>query len=146
MAPKTLPPGRSSRAHLSVPAPARRVAGREPVLLEIVRPQNPPSRCRSRCRPILARPHWTRASAEKLPAEDLTTYIYEKDVVLLVPLKLASDLRPGPLDLKAKVSWLECEVQCVPGSALVQATLNVGAETKPSKDSGLIATWQKRLP
>ena len=52
---------------------------------------------------------------EKLPDEDLTTYIYTNEVVLLVPLKLAADLRPGPLELKAEVSWLECDVQCVPG-------------------------------
>src|SRR5437773_4835686 len=53
----------------------------------------------------------------KLPDEDLTTYIYEDEVVLLVPLKLARDLVPGSRNLQAKVSWLECEVQCVPGSA-----------------------------
>jgi DsbC/DsbD-like thiol-disulfide interchange protein len=52
---------------------------------------------------------------EKLPDEDLTTYIYTNEVVLLVPLKLAADLRSGPLDLKASVSWLECDVQCIPG-------------------------------
>src|ERR1035441_10914187 len=68
----------------------------------------------------------------KLPDEDLTTYIYTNEAVLLVPLKLAADLRPGPLDLKADVSWLECDVQCVLGSANVHATLNIGTETKPS--------------
>src|SRR2546425_1912098 len=83
---------------------------------------------------------------EKLPDKELTTYIYEKDVLLLVPLNLASNLPPGPLELKAKVSWLECEVQCVRGSAQVQATLSVGPETKPSKSAALIATWQNRLP
>ncbi len=83
---------------------------------------------------------------EKLPDEDLTTYIYKQEVVLLVPLKLAADVRPGPLELKAKVSWLECEVQCIPGSASVQATLTIGPESKPSKDAGLLETWQNRLP
>jgi thiol:disulfide interchange protein len=83
---------------------------------------------------------------EKLPDEDLTTYIYKDEVVLLVPLKLASDLRPGQLELKASVSWLECELQCVPGNANVQAVLNIGRETKPSKDLALIEAWQKKLP
>jgi thiol:disulfide interchange protein DsbD len=82
----------------------------------------------------------------KLPEEDLTTYIYQNEVVLLVPLKLASDMPAGPIDLKAKVSWLECEVQCVPGKAEVQAALTVGPEPKPSNEAGLIATWQKKLP
>ena len=83
---------------------------------------------------------------EKLPEEDLTTYIYTNEVVLLVPLKLAADLRPGPLDLKAKVSWLECDVQCVPGKAGVQAMLTIGSETKPSKDAALLQTWQTKVP
>ena len=83
---------------------------------------------------------------EKLPDEDLTTYIYKDEVVLLVPLKLAADLRPGPLDLKAEVAWLECNVSCVPGKASVQAVLNVGADTKPSKDAALLSVWQQKLP
>lgn len=86
---------------------------------------------------------------QKLPDKDLidlTTYIYTDEVILLIPLKLASDLQPGPLELKAKVSWLECDVQCVPGNATVQATLNLGAEAKASKDAALLASWQRRLP
>ena len=83
---------------------------------------------------------------EKLPADDLTAYIYENDVVLLVPLKLAPDVPPGALELKAKVSWIECEALCVPGDATVRATLTVGTDTKPSKDAGLISEWQKKLP
>jgi thiol:disulfide interchange protein DsbD len=83
---------------------------------------------------------------EKLPDEDLTTYIYTNEVVLLVPLKLAADLGPGPLDLKASVSWVECDVQCVPGKASVQATLNIGTETKPSTQAGLLQSWQTKVP
>ncbi len=82
----------------------------------------------------------------KYPEEDLITYVYTNEVVLLVPLKLAPDLRAGPLDLKAKVSWLECEVACIPGKANVQAALNIGAETKASKDAALIKSWQAKLP
>jgi thiol:disulfide interchange protein DsbD len=83
---------------------------------------------------------------EKLPAGDLTTYIYSEEVVLLAPLKLAADLRPGALVLKAKVSWLECETACLPGSAALQATLSLGAENRPSKDAALLDSWQKKLP
>jgi thiol:disulfide interchange protein len=83
---------------------------------------------------------------EKLPDADLTTYIYKDEVVLLVPLKLAPDLRPGPLELKADVAWLECEVSCVRASTGVAATLNIGAETKPSKDAAVLAAWEKKLP
>ena len=83
---------------------------------------------------------------QKLPDEDLTTYIYTNEVVLLVPLKLAANLRPGPLDLKASVSWLECDLQCIPGHANLQATLTVGREEKPSQDAALLQAWQARLP
>ena len=71
-----------------------------------------------------------------IPPAEVTTYGYEHEVVLLVPLTLAPDLEPGPLVLKAKLSWLECKEQCVPGSASVEATLNIGDETKPSAGGG----------
>ena len=83
---------------------------------------------------------------EKLPPDEVITYAYENEVVLLVPLKLAADLKPGALDLKAKVSWLECKEQCIPGGADVQATLNVGAETKASADAALLKLWQAKTP
>jgi thiol:disulfide interchange protein DsbD len=83
---------------------------------------------------------------EKLPDPNFTTYIYENEVVFLVPLKLATDLPPGPLEIKTKVDWQECEKICVFGKATAQATLTIGSETKPSKDAELIATWEKKLP
>ena len=77
---------------------------------------------------------------------DLTTYVYHDDVLLLVPLKLASDLKPGPLSLKARVDWLECEVACVPGGATLTAALEVATAARPSASAALIETWQKRIP
>ena len=83
---------------------------------------------------------------KKLPEEELTTYIYEGETMLIIPLKLAPDLKPGTLPIKGKVSWLECEVMCLPGDAEVSATLEIAAESKKSKSAELIAAWQKRLP
>jgi thiol:disulfide interchange protein DsbD len=83
---------------------------------------------------------------EKLPDDDLTTYIYRDRVVLLAPLKLAAGLPPVPLVLKAKVSWLECETACLPGSADLQAALSLGAQTTPSNEAGLLESWQSKLP
>ena len=83
---------------------------------------------------------------EKHTDSEFITYIYKDEVVLLLPLKLSPSLKPGKLELKAKVSWLECEIQCVPGDADVRATLEIGAEHKPSKSADLIARWQKNLP
>src|SRR5260370_5406687 len=83
---------------------------------------------------------------EKLPDPEFTTYIYNDDVVLLTRLKLAPDLRPRPLELKAKVSWLECEQICVKGSDEVKAALTIGMQSKPSVDERLLGAWEKRLP
>ncbi len=83
---------------------------------------------------------------EKLPPIEVTTYGYNNEVVLLIPLKLAADLKPGPLDLKAKISWLECKEVCIPGSASVKATLNIGGKTKTSADAAIIQSWQQKVP
>lgn len=83
---------------------------------------------------------------EKLPDEDLTTYIYKDQVMLLVPLKVAPSVSLGPLTLKARVSWLECEVQCLPGDATVEAILTVGSERKASPAAAQFDIWQKKLP
>ena len=83
---------------------------------------------------------------EKLPPAEVTTYGYNNEVILIVPLKLAADLKPGPLDLKAKVSWLECKEVCIPANASVEATLNVGSETKTSADAATIQSWQSKVP
>jgi thiol:disulfide interchange protein DsbD len=83
---------------------------------------------------------------EKLPPLEVTTYGYNDEVVLLVQLKLAADLKPGPLDLKAKVSWLECKEACIPGSGDVEAMFNVGTETKPSAAVEVIESWKSKVP
>ena len=82
----------------------------------------------------------------KVPEDDLTTYVYEGEVMLLVPIKLTADLHPGTLELKAKVSWLECQTGCIPGDAAVQATLTIGPETRPSQDDAAIQAALKKLP
>ena len=84
---------------------------------------------------------------EKLPPAEVTTYGYNDEVMLIVPLTLATNLPAGPIDLKAKVSWLECKESCIPGSGNVEATLNIGNETKDSADRPKILLWQhKHVP
>ena len=79
---------------------------------------------------------------EKLPPIEVTTYGYSNEVVLLVPLTLATNLPAGPLDLKANVSWLECEDVCIPASANVQATLNIANKIITSNDTRSISAAQ----
>jgi thiol:disulfide interchange protein DsbD len=83
---------------------------------------------------------------KKLPDPEWTTYIYEDEVVLLAPLKLGTELKPGLVKLKARVDWLECEINCVPGGSEIEADLKISSETKPSKNAALLAAWQKKLP
>ncbi len=81
---------------------------------------------------------------EKFPPVEVTTYGYTNEVVLLVPLTLASNLPAGPLDLKANVSWLECKEVCIPASQAIEAKLNIGSKAKSSADEALIDTWWKK--
>jgi thiol:disulfide interchange protein DsbD len=84
---------------------------------------------------------------EKLPPAEVTTYGYNNEVMLLVPLNIAADLKPGMvLDLKANVSWLECKEACIPGKATVEAQLNTGRDTENSPDAATIDLWRSKLP
>jgi thiol:disulfide interchange protein DsbD len=83
---------------------------------------------------------------EKLPPAEVTTYGYENEVVLLVPLKLATNLPAGPLNLAAKVSWLECKESCIPASANVETKINIGSVTKTSAVAANIDSWKSKTP
>jgi thiol:disulfide interchange protein DsbD len=83
---------------------------------------------------------------KKLPPAEVTTYGYEDEVVLLVPLKLETNLPAGALNLAAKISWLECKESCIPASASVEANLNVGSGTKNSADAATIESWKSKVP
>jgi thiol:disulfide interchange protein DsbD len=85
---------------------------------------------------------------QKLPPADITTYGYEDEVVLLVPLTLGKNLPAGPLNFAAKVSWLECKESCIPASADIQGSLNIGATVANPADENakLLATWQAKVP
>jgi thiol:disulfide interchange protein len=83
---------------------------------------------------------------EKMMEEDLTTYVYRDEVVLLVPLAVAADVARGTQEITAKVSWLECEVNCVPGEATLRGRFSVGAEAKPSGEAELLQKWQRDVP
>ena len=83
---------------------------------------------------------------EKLPPAEVTTYGYENEVVLLVPLTLDKTIAAGPLNLAAKVSWLECKESCIPASAEVQAAIAIGGEIKISATTGTLELWRNRTP
>ena len=53
---------------------------------------------------------WPLPRKEITPAGDskFITYVFDDEVVLLVPLKIASNISPGEKKISAKVSWQEC--------------------------------------
>lgn len=75
-----------------------------------------------------------------------TTYVHHEEAVLLVPLTIAPDVAPGKVNLKALVSWLECQVNCVPGKQEVEAMLEIGNAEVPSENAAKFSEWQRRLP
>ena len=83
---------------------------------------------------------------EKLPPAEVVTYGYRNQVRLLVPLTLASNLSPGPLDLKADLSWLECKEECIPVKTTVETTLNIGSDTTASAAAAETQSWLDKVP
>jgi thiol:disulfide interchange protein DsbD len=75
-----------------------------------------------------------------------TTYIYEDEVVLLVPLKVAENAAAGLSEITVKIEWQECEKLCVNADAEIHASFEIATDRKPAKDAPLLAAWQKRLP
>lgn len=82
----------------------------------------------------------------KLTVEGLTTYDYDDDVVLLVPLTISADAKAGMANLKGHVAWQECSKECVQQSDDVQTQLTIGKEKSSSSNAALLDTWQKKLP
>jgi thiol:disulfide interchange protein DsbD len=85
---------------------------------------------------------------DKFPPAEVTTYGYSNEVMLLVPLTIEtnSNLPEGQMDLKAKVSWLECKEECIPANQTIQATLNIGTETKISANAPALESWKNKVP
>jgi thiol:disulfide interchange protein/DsbC/DsbD-like thiol-disulfide interchange protein len=83
---------------------------------------------------------------KKLPPAEVTTYGYEDEVMLIVPLTIETNFSASQIDLKANVSWLECKEVCIPANQDVEAKLNIGNETKKSADLIKIDVWKQKVP
>ncbi len=83
---------------------------------------------------------------EKTTEKEFDTLTYSGSVLLLVPIEIPTGHPPGPLTLKAKVRWLECHEECVPGSATVETVLKVADASEASAKAGEIQAATQRLP
>jgi thiol:disulfide interchange protein/DsbC/DsbD-like thiol-disulfide interchange protein len=84
---------------------------------------------------------------ERIPIATLMNYGYEGEVTLLVPVTPPPSLDPAdPVRIRAKLTYLVCETECVPGSADLALTLPVG-ESRPDPDTAaLFAGARAALP
>jgi len=62
----------------------------------------------------------------------LTSFGYEQEVFLLIPVSVDRDLKASTVDLHAKLSWLACQEECIPGHGELNLSLPVVAD-----DSGI---------
>ncbi len=83
---------------------------------------------------------------EKVELDGLFTYAFHHEAALLVPLTIAPGTPAGPLLLKAKASWLECEKVCVPGRQNIQADLTIGPAAIPSPSAPRFIEWLAKIP
>lgn len=78
----------------------------------------------------------------------VTSYGYEDEVLLPVPITPPASLTPGkPVTLAARVDWLECQEACVPGRADLSLTLPVApGPPRAGAEAAGFADARRRLP
>lgn len=67
--------------------------------------------------------HWPYP--QRMKEDSLTTFVYEHEVFLLVPITVDESFQAADVNLRAQVNWLACREQCVPGRAQLNLTLPV---------------------
>lgn len=77
----------------------------------------------------------------------LVDYIYERELVLIIPMTTSSSLASGAnVTIFAEIDWLVCKEICVPGHAKVSKTWPTGGDSKPSVDARTFAKARARHP
>ena len=82
------------------------------------------------------------------PAGPITTYGYAEEVMHTASVTLPDSWEgTSTLTIRAKVDYLTCRVECIPGSADLRRTIEVGA-ARPSDEAShaLIEAWRDRVP
>jgi thiol:disulfide interchange protein len=84
---------------------------------------------------------------EKEPIFTFLSYVYGGKIMLLVPLKVDPSAAAGPLEIKGRLNWQECDASvCVPAHEAISAQLAVGPEAKTSKDAASIDAAKSKVP
>ncbi len=79
--------------------------------------------------------HWPTPT--RIPVSHLVNYGYEGETTLLVDITAPMDLSVDrPVELKALVSYLVCERECIPGEAALSTSLQVASGPEGSGPDG----------
>lgn len=70
----------------------------------------------------------------RIPIPPLVNYGYEDEVVLLTQLTPPANLSGADVTLGAKVNWLMCDEQCIPGKATIELVLPI-KDSAPESDA-----------
>lgn len=54
-------------------------------------------------------------------------HVYEREVILIVPVKIAEDAKLGPAELRLDARWLVCKDVCLPESGSASAQVSIEA-------------------
>lgn len=77
---------------------------------------------------------------------DIVNYIYENEVMLMVPVTVPKDWPVGsPVKVTARVAWLVCQDVCLPGNATLTIQLPTSDQSQGSV-ADLFVQWNRRLP
>ncbi|MCY2961967.1 MAG: protein-disulfide reductase DsbD family protein [Planctomycetota bacterium] len=67
---------------------------------------------------------------------DITTFIFEKELVLLAEVTVPADAKPGSkIAIEVEAGWLVCTEICVPGSGKATVELTVADAEKPANEA-----------
>ncbi|MES2392631.1 MAG: thioredoxin family protein [Acidobacteriota bacterium] len=84
---------------------------------------------------------------DQLPLGPLMDFGYEDQAVFPITLTASPSLKPGKIHLDAKVTWLVCAQQCLPGKAHLGLDLNVVPGPLPEPQQvGALGQALKNLP
>jgi thiol:disulfide interchange protein DsbD len=83
---------------------------------------------------------------DKTTEKEFDTLTYSGTVVLLVPIQIPAGQALGPMTLKAKVRWLECHEECVPGNTTVETQVTVASLDEVSVHAAEIQSARQRVP
>jgi thiol:disulfide interchange protein len=83
---------------------------------------------------------------KRLPLGPLMDFGYEDEVLFPLTVSVDRSVKAGPVALKAKVDWLVCREQCIPGKAVLETTATVSDHLlKDAPAPGADAAIYKRL-